>query len=497
MITAALCKDALKQFGMSKVVMLTHRKELIEQNADKMRKIWPGAPMGIYSASVGRKEYDEPIVFAGIQSIQKNVDLLGKVDLAICDECHMISHKEEGGYRELVETLREKNNDFRLVGLTATPYRLGHGLITESPAIFDEIVKPIDMLELIEQGFLAPLRSKPTTEKLSGEGVRKLGGEYVTADLEKKLDKELKNRLVVEEIIAFSGGRIKWLIFCIGVKHAENVAEELRRQGVKAVCLTQKNTKAERERILRLFEIGEITALVGADILTTGFDCPNIDLIVFLRPTMSPGLYVQMAGRGTRLKSHTDHCLVLDFAGVVAMHGPITRVQPPKKAGSGNGEAPVKLCDSCREICHAAERFCSACGFEFPPPKEKEFFLHGDCIMGIENSQAFIDKWTFQSYVTAKNIECILVKYFLRNKKTPLMEYLLVYHPGWVGQEANRVLKKIAMRTNVTEELKKCRTIQEVVRLLNKTKRPDVIEYRKEGKYPRIIDRLWHGNNNI
>lgn len=496
-ITAAIAKDAMQKFGMKKVLMLTHRKELIEQNYEKMRLLWPGAPLGIYSASVGRKESYEPIVFAGIQSIQKRHDLLGKVDLVICDECHLISHKDEGGYRSFIRSLYKVNPDLRVIGLSATPWRLGHGLITDKPAIFDDIIKPITIAELIAQGYLAPLRSKATVEHLDTVGVQKKGGEYVSASLQEAVDKADQNVRVVEEVITFAGDRKKWIFFCSGVKHAEHIAEELRRHDIPAECVTEATPKSMRAKILKAFRDGTLKALTGADILTTGFDCPDIDLIVLLRPTMSPGLYVQMVGRGTRLKSHTDHCLVLDFAGVVAEHGPVTMVQPPKKAGKGNGEAPVKLCDSCAEICHAAARVCPCCGYQFPPPKEKELFLHGECIMGIENTQAMVEKWSFHSYMTVKEVECLLVKYFIKGKKSPITEYLLVYHPGWVGQDANRTLKRMAVKTIGMPALASCMTITEVAKAMNKSKSPSIIEYKKDGKYPKILDRRWHDNTSI
>ena len=128
-IVAALCHDALTNWPETRVLMLTHVKELIEQNAAKLRAHWPGAPMGIYSASVGRKELGEPITFAGIQSIRKRAAELGHVDLVIIDEAHLVSHKDEGGYRTFIADLQRTNPALRVVGLTATPYRLGHGQI--------------------------------------------------------------------------------------------------------------------------------------------------------------------------------------------------------------------------------------------------------------------------------------------------------------------------------------------------------------------------------
>ena len=496
-LVAAICRDALKVLGMKKVVMLVHVKELIEQNAEKMRLAWPGAPLGIFSASIGRKEHDEPIVFAGIQSIYKKPELLGHVDRIIVDECDLISHKDEGIYRSFIGALLKVNPTLRVIGLTATPYRAGHGLITDKPAIFDAIIKPVSLEELINKGRLATIRSKNTTLKIDVSGVRLCGGDYAKAELQDKVDKKDQNAKIVSEVIARAGDRKSWLFFCAGTEHAEHMAEELRLQGIPSECVTHKTSKTDREKTIQRLRSGELRSVTNYRVLSVGVDCPDLDLLVLAGPTKSVRLYMQMIGRILRLKKHTDHGLVLDFAGLVATHGPITKVQPPKKAGKGNGEAPVKLCDNCSEICHAAARVCTCCGYQFPPPKEKELFLHGDCIMGIENSQAFIEKWSFQPHMTVKNIECILVKYFLKGKKTPLPEYLLVYHPGWVGQDANRTLRTIASKTIGMAQLDACQTISEVVRAMNKAKCPAVIEYKAAGKYPKITERLWHGTSNI
>ena len=201
------------------------------------------------------------------------------------------------------------------------------------------------------------------------------------------VDTDDNNQKVVSEIIELAGERKAWLLFCTGVKHAYHVAEVLRQRGVAAECVTGDTPKAERENCLKKFKAGQIRALTNANVLTTGFDYPDIDLIAMLRPTMSASLYVQMAGRGMRPKSHADHCLVLDFAGVVETHGPITAVQPPNKAGKGDGEAPVKVCDECGELVHPTTRVCPACGHEFPPPAIKKMTLRNDDIMGLDNTE--------------------------------------------------------------------------------------------------------------
>ena len=105
-------------------------------------------------------------------------------------------------------------------------------------------------------------------------------------------------------------------------------------------------------------------------VLTTGFNAPAVDLIAMLRPTKSVGLYVQMAGRGTRLAPGKENCLVLDFAGNVARHGPIDAVKP-KQPADGDGVAPTKICPDCDSILAAALRECPDCGHQFPPPEVK------------------------------------------------------------------------------------------------------------------------------
>jgi DNA repair protein RadD len=217
---AALCKDALQNWPETRVLMLTHVKELIEQNAEKMRQHWPGAPMGIYSASIGRKDLGEPITFAGIQSVRSKARELGHIDLVIIDECHLVNHKDEGGYRKLLAELKAINPSLRVIGLTATPYRLGHGLITDKPAMFDDLLTPVSIEELVFKGYLSTLRSKITKAKLDVTGVKKRGGEFIESELQAAVDTDDKNQAVVREVVALAGERKAWLFFCAGVKHA-------------------------------------------------------------------------------------------------------------------------------------------------------------------------------------------------------------------------------------------------------------------------------------
>lgn len=495
-IVAALCKDALQNWPETRILMLTHVKELIEQNAEKMRLHWPGAPMGIYSASIGRRQLGEPITFAGIQSVRNKAHLIGHVDLVIIDECHLVGHKDEGGYRRLLADLKDINANLRVVGLTATPWRLGHGLITDEPAIFSDLIEPVTIDELVRRKFLAPLRSKVTVERLDVSGVHKRGGEYIESELQAAVDNEAQNRAIVQEVISRAEDRKAWLFFCAGVRHAENVRDVLREFGIVAECVTGATPKSERERILTLYKAGQIRVLTNANVLTTGFDYPDIDLVAMLRPTMSPSLYVQMAGRGMRPKSHTDHCLVLDFAGVVATHGPITAVQPPKKAGSGNGEAPVKVCDSCAELCPISARKCPACGYLFPEPEKKHLTLHSDDIMGLEGVEMKVRSWTWRKHKSkTSGKEMFSVTYYGNLSDKPVTEYLPVTHQGMAGDRAIKTFLQIAKKSGVEaqciESMLVNDELDESAKIMTGSNPPMMLEYRKKGKFIEVINREW------
>ena len=490
-IVAALCKDALQSWPETQILMLTHVKELIEQNAEKLRQHWPKAPLGIYSAGMRQKHLGEPITFAGIQSISKKSDKVGHVDLVIIDECHLVNHKQAGQYRTFLEDLVRINPALRVIGLTATPFRLGHGYITDKPAMFSALLTPVSIEELVYKGFLAPLRSKHTKETLDVSGVRKRGGEFIESELQAAVDTAPKNTAVVDEVIEWAGDRKAWLFFCAGVKHAQGVANVLREKGIAAACVTGETPKKEREQILADFKSGALQALTNANVLTTGFDYPDIDLIAMLRPTMSPGLYMQMAGRGMRPKSHTDHCMVLDFAGVVATHGPITAVKPPNKKSDEPGEAPVKTCPECDELVHISATECPSCGYKFQFNAKSELKLRHDDIMGEDGNKMNVTEWWWRKHISrASGKEMLAVSYYGGLSNPPIIEYFPVMHDGYAGQKALQSVFNLsnssAARINLDET-----DLHVMSGMLNTGTPPKFIEYKKDGKFFRVMRRSW------
>ncbi len=240
------------------------------------------------------------------------------------------------------------------------------------------------------------------------------------------------------------------------------------------------------------FKAGRVRALTNANVLTTGFDYPDIDLVVMLRPTMSASLYVQMAGRGMRVKSHTDHCLVLDFAGVVESHGPITNVQQPKKGGDGNGEAPVKVCDHCGELVHISVMLCPSCGEQFPEPVKKSMVLRNDDIMGLDGQELEVTSWTWRKHISkASGIEMLAVTYYGGLSDTPITEYLPIMHEGYAGQRAMSQLLSIANSASIVPGGLNVKTLEDMVQNMNMATPPEWIEYRKDGKFFRVMKRSW------
>lgn len=486
-IVAHVCRDLLTNYPGMRVLMLTHVKELIEQNSSKMRAMWPGAPMGVYSAGLRRRELGEPITFAGIQSVRTRAAQLGVIDVLLIDECHLVNHAEEGGYRQLIAALKAINPHMRVIGLTATPWRLGHGYITDKPAIFDDLIEPVTIEELIEKGHLAPLRSKLTGFQYDLSRVHMRGGEYVESELQSAVDSYDSNDAIANEIINRAGDRRSWLLFCTGVDHAQNMADVLMSKGIRAACITGETAPGMRKTILDSFKSGALRAVTNANVLTTGFDFPGIDLIGMLRPTKSPSLYVQMSGRGLRVKPHTDHCLVLDFAGVVSEHGPITGVRVPKKGTDGEGEAPAKSCPMCGEIVLASARVCPACGHPFEIQREP-VKLHQEDIMGRDRSETEpVISWRWKQQQSKSGFPMLVVDYY--TPTLTISEYLCVRHGGYAQDKAERLLSSICKRAGAA--LPSLESLPTAADYMTRVSAPTEITYEKDGNFFKVTKRQW------
>jgi DNA repair protein RadD len=367
-LMAALCKDAALQW-QGRVLILAHVKELLEQAADKLRATCPELPFGVYSAGLARRDTEAPVIVAGIQSVYKRACELGAFDLIFIDESHLIPADGEGMYRQFLADAKVVNPAVRLVGFTATPFRLRTGALCTPEGLLNHVCFEVGVRELIRDGYLCPLVSKAGRAKAATDGLHLRGGEFIAEEAEALMDQDALVEAACAEIVEQTVDRHAILIFAAGIKHGEHIVRCLaERHGIACGCLAGETPAGERTRLVEDFRNGRLRYLANVNVLTTGFDAPNVDCVVLLRPTMSPGLLAQQVGRGLRLHSGKRDCLVLDFGGNLLRHGPIDALRIKDKA-PGAGEAPAKECPDCHAVIAAGYSVCPHCGHAFPPPE--------------------------------------------------------------------------------------------------------------------------------
>lgn len=309
-----------------------------------------------------------PNFWPGIQSVYKRAAELDAFDLILIDEAHMLPPEGEGMYQTFLAEARMVNPHVRLIGLTATPYRMTTGTICSEENLLNHVCYEVGVKELISQGYLCPLKSKAGRRKADTSNLHLRGGEFIAGEVEALMGEDSLVRSACAEIVEHTEDRRSVLIFASGVHHAIHVQRVLREQGFECGFVCGDTLPLERAETLERFKTGELKYLVNVNVLTTGFDAPNIDCVVLLRPTNSPGLYYQMVGRGFRLYPSKQNCLILDFGGNILRHGPVDAMEI-KDSSSGTGEAPAKECPQCQALIHAAYATCPECDYVFPPPE--------------------------------------------------------------------------------------------------------------------------------
>jgi DNA repair protein RadD len=380
-IIAAICTDAATMWN-GRVIVLAHVKELLEQAVDKLKAICPSLDVGVYSAGLGRRDVGHGVIVAGIQSVYRRACELDAFDLVVVDECHLIPPEGEGMYRQFLADAKVVNPQLRIIGLTATPFRMKSGMICSDDHFLNAVCYEIGIRELIRDGYLCPLVSKAGSQRADTSGLHVRGGEFLADEVEQLMDRDELVESACREIVEYTQDRKACLIFASGIKHAQHVVRVLNeKHGIECGFVCGDTPAGERDELLArfrgvasdgLFESKPLKYLANVNVLTTGFDAPNIDCIALLRPTMSPGLYSQMVGRGFRLHLGKENCLVLDFGGNVLRHGPVDQIKVKEAPATGTGEAPAKECPKCHSVIAAGYAVCPDCGYEFPPPERQK-----------------------------------------------------------------------------------------------------------------------------
>ncbi|MFW6345489.1 MAG: DEAD/DEAH box helicase [Halomonas sp.] len=320
----------LARLARGRVLVLAHVRELVEQNHAKYQAY--GLSADIFSAGLGRKESGRQVVFGSVQSVVRGLDRFaastpgqGTFTLLVIDECHRVSPAEDASYRRVIEALRAANPRLKVLGLTATPYRLGQGFIYhrhhhgmvrgDDDCFFRDCVFEQPLRLMVKQGYLAaPRRIDAAVERYDFSALTPgPGGLFQEAALNRVAAGNRATPGIIAEVIERAADRQGVMLFAASVAHAEEILGYL--PASEAALVTGETPAAERERTIAAFKARELKYLVNVAVLTTGFDAPHVDLIAILRPTESVSLYQQIVGRGLRLSPGKRDCLILDYAG--------------------------------------------------------------------------------------------------------------------------------------------------------------------------------------
>lgn len=413
---SALIKYCMEQYHM-RIGILAHREILVRQAYEKLLKVWPEGKdrTGLACSSVSHDiDLFRPVVIGSPQTLAGRLNLMPPLDLIIIDECHRVPPaNEKSQYKTFLDTMEQYYPQVRVMGVTATPFRLGHGYIYGDHCRpgkknwWPKLHASIGISTLQEQGFLVPLRTRQSddiTTELGRVGTSK--GEFNTSELSDVMEKELHIRSAVHAWQNYGEGRSHVVAFCVTIRHAEKLKDAFLNAGVSATVVHSQMGKEERAAAMRDFEEGRCRVVCNVGVLTEGWDCTAVDCILMCRPTLSPALYVQMVGRGLRIHPGKTDCLLLDLSGNCLRHGavddPFVDVPSGGKKKEEKKQERMKVCPHCESLIPLPSRECPECGYLWPETVivEKDDVRMSDVSWGAQAAR--VTSWKAADYISKK-----------------------------------------------------------------------------------------------
>lgn len=487
---AELCRAAVQDHA-GQVIVLAHRKELLEQNYSKIVSLLPpSVKAGLFSAGLRRYSQEEPIIVAGIQSCYEKASWFGRRHLVIVDEAHLVPSDGNGMYHTFLTDLQRHNDRLRIAGLTATPFRTGEGALWGDDCLFTHVCYSAGLRRLIDEGFLCPITSKPTRHEYDTSGLKVKRGEFVERDLVSLFGDQSKVIASTLEIVEKTAGRRSILVFTTGVAHAELVQQSIEELTGERVGIVTGDTMAlERATLLRQFANQELRWLVNIDVLTTGFDAPCIDALAILRATASPGLFAQICGRGLRKHHSKNECLILDFGENIKRHGPLDDLNFGKQKKRGlsefEGETPMKECPNCKSAVPVSRKECE-CGWMFPGRQLNHEEIADTESKILSEPESFeVVQVVWGRHSKREGTDSLRVDYQCQrddgNIEERISEWICIEHEGFARRKAEQWWK--------AHSLAPCpETIDEAIEYFDRSAvaLPSAIVARKEGKFWRV-----------
>ena len=499
-----LIRRCMMEYSM-RIGVVAHREVLVRQARDKLLKVWPegAGSIGMACASAEKQvDVEAPVVIGSPQTLVSRLGVMPPLHLLIVDECHRVPPRnEKSQYRELIERLTGYYPQLRVLGVTATPYRLGHGMI------YGDLCRPgaknwwerlhcsIGISALQEQGFLVPLRAKEAEDiDAELEGVRTDKGEFNMADLSGLMERDIHVGSAVTAWEQYGEGRRHVVAFAVTISHAEKLAAAFRARGIEAGCVHSGMAAGDRRAALDAFERGETRVICNVGVLTEGWDCTAVDCMLLCRPTLSPALYVQMIGRGLRPHPGKEDCLVLDLSGNCRRHGdpahPLVDI-PSGRRDRKKKEDRMKTCARCTGLCPPDAAICPACGWTFPAPESSSVAEHAinaavtmtDVRFGAHVAEVLQVIPPVAHISRAGNIMLKLTLLCALPGRAPIMVHQFMDIEGMgspYGQSRARILWRRLAGTEPPE------TVTEARERAGELEIPDYVELKQDGKYWKV-----------
>jgi len=393
-VFAEFIKRFLTTYSGFRILCLVHREIIVRQNANKLRSVWPEAPIGLACASISSKvDLDMPIVFGSIQTLTSRIEELPMFHLVIVDEAHRLPPKSQAKekpsqYEQVLCRLFEYYPKLRIFGLTATPFRLNWGpiygnkhkrLSNDEPsrnwfATLDleismrylQSLQPDD--ENPDAPYLCGMRAFVEDKDIGIEltGIKKTAGEFNQGQLSDLMQKTIHLETALAAYKKHRDGRRKCVVFAVDISHAEKLETIFNNAGIPAGCVHSKQKKLDNAEVLEDFDKRDLAVVINVGVMTEGWDSTGVDLILLCRPTMSAALFVQIVGRGLRTHPGKTDVLILDLAGNFDRHGPPWAPNLPDYSNPGKPkekeQKPDAVCPNCGCENPAGTWCCKFCG---------------------------------------------------------------------------------------------------------------------------------------
>ena len=492
LVIARLIKDVVS--AGHRVLNLAPKKELVEQNAQEFADLIDiPVSIGICCAGLGPKEYDAQVTFGTINSAYKDAFAFGSIALLLIDEAHLMPRDDGAMYPTFLADLAKSAPHCRVVGLTATPYRLQGGHLLDC-SIFNHVAFEWTVADAIKAGRLSKLTSDvKDVADIDFTRISIRAGDYD--------DDEISDALMTkQEVIANyidqlidTNARKKAIVFCQTLELAACLGRCLESE---SRLVSYETKPKDRDDIVAGFRRGDFPVLLNKSVYTTGFNVPDVDLVVLNMATQSPALYVQMIGRGTRLAEGKDNCLVLDFGQNITRHGPLDQISIQRREGGGlkpePREAAKKVCPCCFELMHPAIMECANCGHIFEPNEPPIYrYPDGSPLIGqsewrrVRDLKAYL--WTKKDKPPMVRLDLHVSDYKGFDGEV-IAHFICPFHGGYATQKAKEWITKYLPTYRHEPTDTDMETCHAIAKEINRVFSPERIKVKLEGKFWRILE---------